>query len=308
MAISADGQRVYAAGYGEVTVWSTAAGQLLMRIPVAGIQIADIELTSSSNLLAVSSGTPGEIGVVQLIDATNGKPAGDVWRGNDLPADVAFSHQGDRLLVGLMDGSLHMYRTEDRQPIYQLTPHADAILAVAWSPDDERIVTCARDRTAKHYNAADGQLLSSYDRHERAVGGVAYTSAGPFSLDETGLLRLWNKDNDSAIAENGGNLRFLQHLTTVEDRLIVPALGSLRKLQIIRKEIDDGKDDKGEPKKKKVTRFEGLGSLASQDPQSFILSVSANQHGDIVAGTDLGQVIYWKIDSEQPISAFLAKP
>jgi len=66
LALSQDVQQVWVAGYGEVTLWETATGQLLRRLPVGGRHISQLQLTADGQQLMVVSGTPGELGLVEL--------------------------------------------------------------------------------------------------------------------------------------------------------------------------------------------------------------------------------------------------
>jgi WD40 repeat protein/mono/diheme cytochrome c family protein len=267
------------------------------RIPVRGARIGAIRLTRNQEQLVVVSGEPGERGVVELISVAEPTVSRTVVTLSDLTMSLAVSPDDQRLAVGGADGSLTLARLPSGEVEARWTPHADAILDLDWSPDGSRLVSTSRDRTAKVYDMEKRELIANYDRHERAVGGAAYAKRGPLSLDETGRLRLWTgSDNDRTQAETGGLPRFLQHLTQRDEMVYVPAAGSIRRYQIVKKTVDDGQDDQGQPKTKTVIVLDERPRLES-GAGAWILAVDHSANS-IVAGTETGEILVWPLPPE----------
>lgn len=316
VALTSDGRSVVTSGYGEIIQWELATGKVKRRLEVAGTQVADIAVSHDGRYLAVSSGTPGTHGVVEVwrFDKAASVGSAPVWSDStaDVALDIAFAPGAYRLAVGRSDGSLLVLELPDgdadSQPsVRTFTPHADAILAVAWSDSAARLITGSRDRTAKIFDAAAMDLIANYDRHQRAVGGVAYIGENPVSFDETGQLRLWTgDDNDRTLAERDNLPRFLEHTLSDGARLLLPDGPSIRTLIVERKTVDDGKDEEGKAKTKKVTRWQEAETLRA-DGRGWILCL--DRWADlVVAGTESGEVIAWQTGKAEPEYRFTAKP
>lgn len=320
LSLDLSAKTVFVSGYGEVTQWELATGQLLNRIPVSGELVADIETSLDGKLLAISSGTPGVNGVVQImtltanVDRRSSEEPRVLWTEicGDVAADIAFSPDASRLAIAQFDGGMvivDLARSSDAKVRSQrLVPHADAILAIGWSTSGDRLITGSRDRTAKIFDTNRMDLIANYDKHQRSVGGVAYLGEHPASFDETGQLRLWNgDDSDKTIAERDNLARFLQHVLVVDKTLYLVDAADVRRFEIERTTVESGKDDEGKSKAKTVVRFNENDRLISGS-NSWIMSLAGNS-SLIVAGTDEGEVIAWQTNgTAHPTRRFLAKP
>ncbi len=308
LVLNPDQSRIYASGYGEITVWDTATGQLAQRIPIGWPYIADIEASSQGDWLAVSAGIPGQLGVVQLIDAHGTRPPKVLARASDIFPDAALSPDGSKLSIGASDGSLRIMNCQSGATLHHSTPHADTVNAIAWSPTGEYILTASRDRTAKLFRAEDYELVASFDRHERTVGGVALLKSFPVSVDETGKLRIWPDDGtDRELAEYAGLARIAQRIAADGSQLLIPDRNQIRRFQVSQREEDAGKDENDKPKKKTKTSVIDASGLELPS-LTRIVSLSATQSGIVAAGTDRGVIHIWFADDEKPRRTFVANP
>lgn len=305
---------IWTSGYGEALEWLLGEPELKLerRQLTAGLHVSDIDLSSDGGLLAVASGTPGTQGFVEIFSRTD-TGFELVWTHPcaDLPADLAIAPTGQQIAVGLGDGTLLIGDLTElkhsKVTSRLLSPHADAILAVNWSASGDRLITASRDRTAKIFDTSKWQLIANYDRHERAVGGVAYLDRYPISLDETGKLRLWSgDDSDRTLAERDNQARFLERIVAKDTRVWLAVGPELRSFEIERKTVDDGQDEAGKPKQKTTTRWKALEELSS-NADSWLLSVDASAEL-VAAGNESGQVIIWRNGEKQPIWSAEAKP
>ncbi len=308
---SINDQTIWVGGYAELTQWRVATGELLTRIAVAGPHVSAFALVPDGKSVVVSSGSPGQRGVVEHIPLPefNGSRAA-LDATFDVAADLAVTTDGQRVAIGGQDGSLQIIEllADNRfGRIERMTPHADAILAVAWNVDGKHLLTASRDRTAKLFGGAPMELIASYDRHERAVGGVGFLGRRTLSLDETGRLRMMpGDDSDGVVAEQSGLPRVLQRFVTVGDKIFVADRNRLREFGIETKTIEDGKDDEGKPKTKKVTKLRE-GTMLAVDSQDWITSIAITDATASV-GTQQGKVTVWDRSTNQLLGEFLAKP
>ena len=309
--ISNRAETIWVGGYAEVTQWRVATGELLARVPVSGPHVAAIALAPDGHTLLVSSGSPGQRGAIEWIsvgDPNNSRVALDAT--SDVAADLAVTHDGQRIAIGGQDGSLRVVELLSDHRFGQsitMTPHADAVLALAWSADDKRLITASCDRTAKLFDSAKMELIASYDRHERAVGGAAFLSNRPLSLDETGRLRLMEgDDSDGVVAEQSGLPRVLQRFKADTQEIFIADRNRIREFRIDIKTVDDGTDEQGKPKQKTVTRFREGKSL-EVGLKEWITSTALSDSA-LAVGTQQGTITVWDRSTNQPLGSFLAKP
>ena len=302
---------VWVGGYAELTQWHIATGKLLVRIPVAGPQVSAVAVASDGKSVLVSSGLPGQRGVIErigLTDSVNSRAALEPTA--DVAADLAITRDGRRVAIGGQDGSVQLVELLNDHRFGQvesLTPHADAILALAWSSDGKSLITASRDRTAKLFKGSPLELIASYDRHERAVGGVGFLGKRTLSLDETGRLRLMEgNDSDGIVTEQSGLPRVLQRVATDADQVFIADRNRVREFHIETKTVDDGKDEQGKPKTKKVTKFRE-GTALEIEPREWITSVAVSE-SIIAVGTQQGTITVWDRTSNKQVGSFLAKP
>ncbi len=313
-------------GYAEVTRWSVRTDELLARIPVAGPHVGSLAVSSDRKQMVVSSGSPSQRGVIELMQLPElslpelGLPR-QQWPGQQLPhaalpatADVAphlaLSPDGMRVAIGGSDGSLRIAEilSDHRFGDLQIqTPHADAILAVAWSDNGERLLTASRDRTAKLFDTKSLELIASYDRHERAVGGVGFFGKRSLSFDETGRLRMMaGDDSDGIVAEQSGLPRVLQQIVATKDQIFIADRSRLRRFRIEKTTVDNGTSEDGKPKTKEVTRFREQSALEIAAGQ-WITSVAVNESA-IAVGTQQGLVTVWDRSKEEQIKVLRVTP
>ncbi len=316
LALEAIGDQVtlWTSGYGEVLRWriSTEASTIISRLPVAGVHVSDVDVSPSGKWMAVASGVPGSQGNVELFALHETGPQ-LCWSQStrDLNVDLAISPSEEHLAVGQTDGTLLIVDINAAEPnksaARTLAPHADAILAVNWSQSSERLITGSRDRTAKIFDAKKWQLIANYDRHERAVGGVAYLQDKPVSFDETGTLRLWSgDDSDRTVAEQGNLARFLEPVVAADKRLWLAMGARLESFQVERKTVEEGKDENGKPKQKTSTRWKQDLQLSSGQ-SGWLLSLDTAEKV-IAAGDETGRVFVWRSEEKQPWQSFIASP
>lgn len=118
---------------------------------------------------------------------------GEVW-------GIQFSHDGRRLAGFGSDEVVTIWDVPSFNVVQTLGDHVDGVANVSWSPDDSMIVTCARDRYARLWNAKTGVLLRRLDRFGEPVSGCVWAPNGRSftvsSLDKQHGMRTYTTDGD----------------------------------------------------------------------------------------------------------------
>ncbi len=315
LAVDAVHQVLFASGAYEVLAWSMD-GKLLGRIPVRGRFVSDIEWNGVAERLYVCSGTPGQLGFVESVAWSH--ETGDTnealrvahWVARDVPLDCAISPAGDRLAVGLLDGSILVQDAYSNSTIWRSAAHAAAVTSVDWSQDGKHLVTSSRDRMAKSFEAQKGDVVTSFADHERTVASVRSLSLGCVTMDEAGVLRMYPGGTSSnSRASRGGFAQRTPKMASDRELVVIPVEGQLRRFQFRTEEVDDGKDKEGKEKKKRVWIIDELPRLSwattpggpSDQELPLCVVVANGTSKTIAAGFVDGTIFLWRDDASEPI-------
>lgn len=282
------GDAIFTGGYHEILVWSIE-GQLQRRIQNIGQQVFAIDFHPDNQLMAVASGQPGLEGEVRLVDSLSGAVNATLVRSDDVILDVAFSGNGKQLAVACADKSIRLIDLASSEEIRVILSHADWVTSVAWNHDDSRLVSGSRDKSAKIFDIQSGQLLGSYQGHNAAVRGVAFLPSGSEAVSSgaDGKLHRWNIETTKKIAEVGfGGEGF--KITQAGSSLFIPT-----NKQLVY-QID--------PAKNSI-----VATLTGHS--DWVLSTDTHPDGMVaVSGAYNGEIKVWKIESQEPMYSWLAKP
>jgi WD40 repeat protein len=176
LAFSPDGAAVVSAAHKSVVVRATKDGKVQRTIACEFPKVMSLAFDGTGSLLAVAGGTPGESGVVALLDWTSGKTIARLDGFDDAVSGIAFAADSARLAVASADHSAKVVRMEKRafKAAFALAGHSGPVLAVAFSPDGTLVVTASADRTVRVWDANDGKLLRTFSHHTATVHAVAF--------------------------------------------------------------------------------------------------------------------------------------
>lgn len=322
LAIAPDGEFIFVAGYYEVTQWKTSDGSLTGRIPVHGRFVSDIELSKDQQSIYVASGDVGSIGFVdQFPLAANAQvPSTDDQHqparinrfvtARDVPLDIALSPSGEQIAIGLHDGSLIVCHSQNPSQRFTIMPHAAAITSVCWSPNGETLFTSSRDRMAKSYQAKDGQVLTSFSDHERAIGSINTVPAGTITYDETGKIRLFPNGGNNSRSQREQLLQRVQKIISSNKLVLIPDLKGIRVFNAWREDFNNEGITEEKDKKKPIFHLDDHKRLECDQSQPPIaLAVTTNDNPIAVAGFANGAIVVWRLnESNLPAIQFVAKP
>jgi WD40 repeat protein len=126
-----------------------------------------------------------------------------------LAGSLAFSPDNRFLLIGSaiskdVKGLPYAMLWDRQTREKKLLPHADNVVAVAFSPDGTQALTGGRDAVAKLWSVATGKLLQTFEgQHTSWITGVAFTPDGKSVLTtgKDAKVILWNATTGKVIRE-----------------------------------------------------------------------------------------------------------
>jgi len=289
VAFSLDGSQIYAAGYHELTCWSTADGTLLNRIKNIGQRVYAISVSPDGTRVAVGCGTPGKSGEVRIVDIASGKVILIGCRTTDVVLDVVYSPNGERLAVGGADGLIRIVDAQTCKEQHIIASHADWVNAVRWSADGKQLASASRDKSAKVYSSETGELVISYAGHGASVRGIAFLPDGLqiLSVGDDKKLHRWSIEGAKKVAEvTFGGTAF--KLAGGTDFVLVPSADKL----VHRVELQ---------KNQEAMKYEGL--------QDWALGTAVHPAtGQVVASSNDGELRLWKAAEGTLIRSWIGMP
>lgn len=105
-----------------------------------------------------------------------------------------------------------------------LRGHVGPVVAVAWSPDGQRVITTGQDRTARLWNPATGQLQHVL-AHRSLVARMAWSPDGRYvaTASESGFsggqVRIWSPDSGTLCRRLDGHADSIESLAWSPDGL-----------------------------------------------------------------------------------------
>ena len=178
LAFSPDGSRLLVGRHQAIQVYDVAGKKSVTSITCAFPKISSFAFANGGRLLLVAGGTPGASGGVQLFDWPAGRLVQSLTNRADMATAVAVSPAGDTVALAGTDHLVELLKLDSAGrkllPLHTLTDHSRPVLAAAFSPDGQRLVTASVDRSIKVWDAATGKLQRSFSHHTDIVHCLAF--------------------------------------------------------------------------------------------------------------------------------------
>lgn len=290
LAFNPSGSELAAAGYHEVTLWNSADGALLRRIGNVAQRVYGLSYNKDGSLLAVASGTPGQVGDVRLVNPATGELVRELGRMSDVAFGVAFSPDGTRLAACSADRSIRIYDVATGAQQILIEDHADWVLALAWSPDGTKLASASRDKTSKVFDAATGDSLATFAGHGETVYSVSFNADGAQVLTGGGnkVVHIWNPADAAKIGDIGGYGGDVTQITVRGD-------------QIYTASTDAQARQHGGEKREQVRAYTGH--------RDWIYSLAISEAtGRLATGGYDGEIRIWNTADGAQMAAFIASP
>lgn len=184
---------------GRVILWGRDGEPIRSFFGNAGA--VDAIATNRNGDLAAFSGRDGSTLIVDLL---GGETRFKLQVASEAARDVAFSPSGDRLLVGSADGKARVWDVETGLLIHTLDSGAGMVNSVAWSPDGRRlalgtsVIRLFEPEDGFLISELDGPRAPVLAMAYTPMGDILVTA----SADR--LVRTWNTDTNTEMSAIGG--------------------------------------------------------------------------------------------------------
>ena len=177
LAFAPDGSALLSSGHGSVLVRSPKNGALQERIPCELPRIQVLVFDPRGHFLVIGGGEPGLRGEAQLMDWLARKVVNRWTNFADVVTCAAFSENGNSLALGSADRSVNVYQRGKgwRETALAFEPegHTGPVLAVAFGPREELLVSASADRSLKVWSLTEQKLVRSLNNHTDPAFAVA---------------------------------------------------------------------------------------------------------------------------------------
>jgi WD40 repeat protein len=205
---SPDGTRLASSSNDKTArIWDTVTGKPLLTLEGHSDWVNDISWNPDGKRIATASGDK----TVKIWDSQAGK-ALQTFPSNDSGwMRVAWSPNGGRLAAGAGDGSIVIWDAEGKNPPRHLvdSKHAFVVLALAWNPDGNKILTASGGRTVI-WNAETGAMLYTLtdDDSNQSISDAQWSKDGTHlaTASSLGSVVIWDASTYKALGTVPGLL------------------------------------------------------------------------------------------------------
>ncbi len=138
--------------------------------------------------------TSGDDARLRLWDSKTFEPVNE-WKAGSTIRSAVFSPNGDRIVAGDREGTIHVYSIDSGSELATYT-QPGTIMGIDYSPDGKQIATVGSDKTVRIFDADTLAERQSLTGHEGPIYGVKFAPQGSL-LATVGWhknVRLWNSE------------------------------------------------------------------------------------------------------------------
>jgi len=178
LAVTPDARQVLTGSQAGIQILSLPELTSTGSLPTKLEHVHDLAFSPSGDLLAACGGSPGERGAVELWEWPAGKLNATLPAGDDVAYDATWNAEGTQIAVAGADKAVRVFsivlqNNGTRSVPATLRPHSAAVLAIAWLPADDLVLSAGADQSIRVLKPASGETVRSLDNHTAAVRDLA---------------------------------------------------------------------------------------------------------------------------------------
>ncbi len=183
------------------TIGSTAGGdEFLDRVTALGF-------SPDGKRLATGGGDPSRDGELKIWDVATGKLIRTLTGAHsDMVLDVAFSHDGTRLVSCAADRFVKVFDAATGKHLRSFEGHTGHVLGISWSADDRLLASAGADQSAKIWDARSGDQKRTIAGFKKEVTDIHFVGLGTNLLLTAGdpVVQLRRSDNGGVLRTFSG--------------------------------------------------------------------------------------------------------
>jgi len=180
---SPDGTLLAVSGFHEVILHKADGSGIVARLVGLSERIESIAFSPDGKYLAVTGGSPGRFGEVQVWDVEKKKLKLSVPVTFDTLFGVSWSPDGEKLAFGCTDNTVRAISVETGDQVLYQGAHTDWVLNTTFSADGKHLVSVSRDRTMKLTDVKENRFIDNITSITPGAlkGGLATVALRPIS-------------------------------------------------------------------------------------------------------------------------------
>ncbi len=147
--LSPDEQTLAIAGYHEICLLDANSGEMQTRLVGISPRINSVRFSPDGSRIAAAGGTPGELGELQIWNASTGELELSRQVTYDTITGLSWSPDGSKIAIGANDNTVRALNAASGEQVLFQGAHEDWIRDTVFTPDGKHLVSVARDMTCK---------------------------------------------------------------------------------------------------------------------------------------------------------------
>jgi WD40 repeat protein/mono/diheme cytochrome c family protein len=158
---SPDGSLLAISGYHETLLYKADGSELVARLVGQSERIESAAFSPDGKSLAVTGGSPGRLGELQVWDVAARKLKYALAVTYDTIYGASWSHDSTKIAFGCADNTLRAVSAEDGKQVLYQGAHNDWVLDTVFSKEANYLISVSRDRSMKLVEVATQRFVDN---------------------------------------------------------------------------------------------------------------------------------------------------